>query len=519
MKLTLRARLAITYGALLATTIAAFGVFAYVTVSNELYKNLDASLTRAGVSLLQVLRREQQQVQKPLTPMQTKKQRQGERSVSVFERSVAARDLVGPVLPEESPQQQEDPVWSAVYEHMLLNSSSYMMQVANPQGSVLWRTGNLVSDSLPLFRWFEKRGATVIDDKIYTYYTINSVRYRLVLTRTSVAEVTAAYPVGEVDATLRSLFSLFLYSIPVAFAFSLIAGWFIASRSLKPVDSISRSARQISAENLTNRLPMPETNDEIARLTETLNEMIARLETSFTQIKQFTSDASHELKTPLAILMGELEVALKRPMSAQEYRETIESCLEEVERLTNVIQGLLDLSRADSGQELVQFAPVRLSVLVEDVCDDLMIISEQKHITFTSAIEPDVTIEGDKMRLHQALLNIFENALKYTPQNGTVHVTLASTQEFAIISVRDNGIGIPKEQLPYIFDRFFRVDKARSQNIQGSGLGLSITKWIVEAHRGTIQATSTEHEGTTFVVSLPRTVNLQFVANHKPLNV
>ncbi|MBK9183288.1 MAG: HAMP domain-containing protein [Ignavibacteria bacterium] len=503
MKFTLRARLALMYGALVAVTLIAFAAIAYVTVSSELYQNLDASLSRAGSSLLAVLRKEQAQARKPLVPV--KKTRRATREKDLFSvlQQTSVRDFVGPVATTESAEAEQDPVWSAVYEHMLLNSSNYVMQVVDKKGAVAWRSDNLIADSLPPFQWFAEQGAPVVDDRIYTYYWLRGERYRLVLTRGDVADVTAAYPAAEVDITLRRLFSLMLYSLPVALILSVGMGWFIAGRSLRPVDVITRSARQITASNLGLRLPVPPSDDEIARLTETLNDMIARLETSFAQIRQFTSDASHELKTPLAILMGELEVALRRPMREDEYRATLASCLEEVERLTQVVQGLLELSRAETGQVTIDRAPIRFSALVADVCDDVMLMAETKRIDVTTHIEPNISVTGDRVRLHQALLNVIENAVKYTPANGSVRVELGVVDGRARLVVADSGMGIPADQLPFIYDRFFRVDKARSKNIHGTGLGLSIVKWIVDAHDGTIEAMSAEGKGTTVIVTFP----------------
>jgi heavy metal sensor kinase len=324
-----------------------------------------------------------------------------------------------------------------------------------------------------------------------------------VLYKGDVSEVTVAYPADEVDATLRKLFGYLLYALPSTLLISLLAGYVLAQRSLRPVDEITRSARQITAHNLTRRLPMPPTNDEIARLTETLNEMIARLETSFAQIRQFTSDASHELKTPLAILMGELEIALRAQMTEADYKATLMSCLEEVERLTSVVQWLLDLSRADSGQLIIDMHPVRLSAMIDDLTDDILILAEQRRISVDSTVQPALVVPGDRVRLHQALLNVMENAVKYTAEGGMVSITVGSDTDDAIITIADTGMGIPHDEIPFIFDRFYRVDKARSRGTQGAGLGLSIVKWIVDAHHGTISVTSEEGKGTTFVIRLP----------------
>jgi heavy metal sensor kinase len=502
MRLTLRARLTILYSAVVAVTITVFATVAYLTVSSELNQNLDASLGRVGASLLAVIDKQQQAVKRPLEPAQRKGRGEEISDGFAFLRQGSLRDFVGPVIPVDSIV-RPDPVWSAVYEHMLFNSSTYLIQVADGQGRIVWQSDNLTTDTLPGVHLFQGTGAQFTDGRFYTYYTMRGSRFRMALLRSPVANVTIAYPIGEIDATLRRLFSLLLWSMPAAFFISIGAGWFLAERSLKPIDKITRSARRISAQNLGQRLPVPETNDEIARLTSTLNDMIARLETSFDRIRQFTSDASHELKTPLAILMGELEIALRREMSPTEVHATLTSCLEEVERLTKVVQGLLDLSRADTGQLTLDFQPVRLSRLAEDVADDIAILADRKHITFVNTIQPGIEIEGDSVRLHQALLNVIENAVKYTPEGGRIDITVSADNSTASVVVSDNGQGIPESQLPYIFDRFYRVDRARSQRIAGTGLGLAITRWIVEAHGGNVEVQSQEHQGTTFLLTLP----------------
>lgn len=507
MPLSLRARLTLMYSTLVVLIIVAFATATYLTVSTELYQNLDASLSRAATSLEAVIRHEQKQAKRPLSPA-----RRPVRTKDAFEfLNRESSRFVGPVMPIEGMAAEEDPVWSAVYEHMLLNSSNFLFQVRDESGRLAWKSANVVTDSstkagsvLPGFAYFEQQGARVIDNRIYTYYTLRGQRYRIVLLRGTAAEVAAAYPASEVDSTLRGLFSVMLWSLPAALLVSLLSGWFLAKRSLRPVDEITSSARQITAQNLTLRLPKPGTDDELGRLTETVNDMIARLETSFVQIRQFTADASHELRTPLAIMMGELELSLRRPLSSDEARKVLESCLEEVERLNQVVQGLLELSRAESGQVTLQHEEVRFSTLVENVCDDVMILADQKRIEISSNIQPGITILGDEIRMQQALLNIIENAVKYTREGGDVHVRLEydSIEAEAVLTVSDTGIGIPADELPFIFDRFYRVDKARSKEVHGSGLGLSIVKWIVDAHDGRLEVLSEQGKGTTFIIRL-----------------
>jgi heavy metal sensor kinase len=501
VRITLRVKLALMYGAIVALSLAGFAAIAYVAVSNELLRNLDASLERAGTSLLAVIRKEQVQARRPLTSLKQRRRpaQREQLRVEILDQPTI-NDFVGPTLSEETVE-PEDPVWSAVYEHMLLNSSSTALQVADVNGAVAWRSDNLGSDSLPTYQVYRKSAPTLRDGPIFSHYWLNGERFRFVIISSDGLSVTAAYPLSEIDQTLRRLFSLLLYALPAALVVSGILGWFIARRSLKPVDDIARSARSITASNLQLRLPRSQNNDEIGRLIDTLNEMIARLEQSFAQVRQFTSDASHELKTPLAILMGELDVALKRPMSVAEYQATLTSCLEEVERLTSVVQGLLELSRAETGQVTIERKPVRLSRLVADVCDDVMLMAEAKHVGLTTDIAPDVSVVGDAVRLHQAILNVVENAVKYTPDGGSVRVELLAIDNQARLLISDTGIGIAAEDLPHIYDRFYRVDKARSKDIQGTGLGLSIVKWIIDAHQAKIDVVSSEGSGTTFKIT------------------
>lgn len=504
MKLTLRARLTLMYSAIVALTIASFAAVAYGTVSSELKRSLDTSLDRVANSLQAVIRREQRAAQRPLVPSRRERRRDGDVRSDGLEFFVrrSLEEIVGPVLPRDTTA-DADPVWSAVYEHMLINSSAYLIQVTDRAGRVVWKSDNLDTDSLPLVRTFERHGAAFEDGRLFTNYTLDGVRYRMVLARGDVAEITAAYPASEVDATLRQLFAVLLWSVPIALGVSLGAGWYLARRSLRPVDEITKSARRITAQNLALRLPPPATDDEIARLTATLNDMIARLEGSFARTRQFTSDASHELKTPLAILLGELELALRRPLSEDEYRATLASCLEEVERLTSVVEGLLELSRADGGQIDMVFDQVRFSRLIDEICDDILILADAKRITVITNVQPDVVLQGDPVRLHQAILNVVENAIKYTPERGRVDVTMTADQRQAVVIITDTGYGMHADELPFIFDRFYRVDKARSQRIRGTGLGLAIAKWVVDAHDGTIRVSSVPEKGTTFTLTLP----------------
>jgi len=302
---------------------------------------------------------------------------------------------------------------------------------------------------------------------------------------------------------LHRLLFILLSSGIIALSASVIGGRFLAQKALKPVDDIIETTKKIEAENLGQRLDVPPTKDELSRLASTLNEMIDRLEHSFQQIRQFTADASHELRTPLTVMRGQSEVTLKRDRSAEEYRQVLESNLEEMEWMSRIIENLLTLSRTDAGEIQLQINSVQLEQLLNGIYEECRLLASAKGIeVFIDKIQ-DVTIFGDEMRLWQMLLNLIDNAVKYTPDGGQIQLSLEAYSEFAKLQIKDTGIGISQEDLPHIFNRFFRVDKVRSREIGGSGLGLSIVQWIVNAHHGRIEVTSKLGEGSCFTVMLP----------------
>jgi signal transduction histidine kinase len=265
------------------------------------------------------------------------------------------------------------------------------------------------------------------------------------------------------------------------------------------VDAITKTAREISAQNLNQRLPAQAVDDELGRLTATFNDMIGRLQESFAQIQQFSADASHELRTPLTIMRGEIEVALRRKRLPAPTRELLTSVHDELVRLSSIVESLMILIKTESGRLAFQFSNISLDEMLRELAEDARVLASQKKITVqTLRIDP-VTIRGDAARLKQLFLNLIENAVKYTPQRGTVTFALTREDDQAVVSIGDTGIGIPKKDLLRVFDRFYRVKTDGS----GSGLGLAIAKWIAEAHHGTIEASSRGKKGSTFTVSLP----------------
>lgn len=266
---------------------------------------------------------------------------------------------------------------------------------------------------------------------------------------------------------------------------------------------VTRTAQRITAENLDQHIPPRQVNDELGRLISTFNSMILRLRYSFDQIKQFSIDASHELRTPLTIMRGEAELALRSSKEPEEYRRVLVSNLEENLRLAAIIDNLSTLSMLDLGKHEVLFEEVNVKQMIEDLFEDCKIIAEKKQIDVELQKHDEATIMGDSIRLRQLFLKLIENAIKFTPEKGKVSLAVESHDGVAKIKVQDTGIGIPEGEQTKIFDRFYRVDKARSRELGGSGLGLSIAKWVVELHHGKIEVESEVNHGTTFTVFLP----------------
>lgn len=285
-------------------------------------------------------------------------------------------------------------------------------------------------------------------------------------------------------------------------------GWFLAGRTLAPLRQITDDIRKINADNLSLRLPIAPKRNELTDLSISINETLERLANSFSRIKQFTGDASHELRTPLAILKGETEVSLRWAKGEEELRQTLASNLEEIERMERIAEGLLHLAKSESGEFRLNLSSFSLNDLLQELYLHSQNLGEAKKIETILQLQVDheVYILADQMHLHRALLNFVTNAIKYTPEGGVVTLILAlSDENEARIHVRDNGMGIPAEHLPHIFERFYRVDEARNRNIGGTGLGLSIVKAIITAHHGRIDVTSTPGQGSEFIVSLPLT--------------
>jgi heavy metal sensor kinase len=306
----------------------------------------------------------------------------------------------------------------------------------------------------------------------------------------------------RVELALRRYLDTLLVLVPVGLGLAAIGGALLARSALSPVDRMSRSARRITAEDLRQRIAPGGTGDELDRLADTLNDMLARLDDAFAEMRRFAADAAHELRTPLTALRGGIEVALRAERSPEEYRGVLRSSLEEVDRLVRLAEDLLLFSRFSSGAPMPRDR-VDLEPLLVDVFDTATRLADGTGVTVRLGAVETAAVTGDASALRRALLNLAGNAVKYTPAGGKVELSLATGGSTARIIVRDTGVGIAPEDVARIFQPFVRLDTARARSTGGAGLGLAMTRSIVEAHRGRLHVDSSPGAGSTFTVELP----------------
>ncbi len=309
----------------------------------------------------------------------------------------------------------------------------------------------------------------------------------------------------SVHDTLKNLKIFLFTAVPLVLLVATLFGRLMARRALKPVSKIIQTARDVGGgADLSKRIPVPEVQDELGQLAATFNDMMDRLESSFSQVRQFSSDASHELRTPLTVLQGQNELVLNKERDVEEYQEVIASNLEEINYMSKVLEDLFILSRSDENQIQLECKPMNLREVIDEVFGHAEALADEKNIKISIAFLEPVQINGDAIRLRQMIWNILHNAIKYTQPGGQIKISLEEKEDSAFLTIQDTGIGIPEEHLPNIFDRFFRVEKSRSRQEGGSGLGLSICKHIVEAHKGQIDVESQLGIGTKFKIRLPK---------------
>jgi len=392
----------------------------------------------------------------------------------------------------------EDPS-DAVREHNELQSSSQLLQVSDGAGKFLYRSPVMERLGVPAAQANQRQFANV---------AYGDLPLRILSSTVSVGGqrfiVQVAEPMDDYLEALERFRTAMFISIPVLLLLAAGGGYWMSTRALRPVDRITHAAQMINPQDLSRRVIVPQTGDELQRLAETLNQMLQRIESAVARITQFTADASHELRTPVALIRTRAEVTLAKPRNIDQYRDALKEVLAESERTTALIENLMTLARADTGSETLNFNRTDIGDIAREVSTQAQTLSDAKQLHWSVAI-PDAAIwvRGDANALRRLLLILVDNAVKYTPPAGSISLALQRNGSHAEIRVRNNGIGISADDLPHIFDRFYRTDKARSRELGGTGLGLSIGRWIANAHGGDIQVETSTPNGTTFVVRLP----------------
>ncbi len=317
-------------------------------------------------------------------------------------------------------------------------------------------------------------------------------------------QVAVALDARPIRRSLRTLALMLATGFPCALVLAMLGGYFLAGRLLAPVGAMAAKAREITADRLSERLPVVNPADEFGRLAAVFNETLGRLEDSFERLRRFTADASHELRTPLTAIRSVGEVALQEPLDAAAARDVIGSMLEEADRLARLVDSLLVLTRADSGRVTLAVEPLDLAALLRDVADCLGVLAEEKNQTLDVETTEALTVEADRTTLRMALINLLDNAIRYTPAGGRIRLAVRRAGDMAVIEVSDTGPGIPPEHREKVFERFYRVGLDRSSETGGAGLGLAIARWAVEINGGRIELESEEGRGSTFRILLPK---------------
>jgi len=456
MRLPIRLRLTAWYFAILAVVLSSFGVSAYFAMRHSIRQTVDEELQVRSEGVRQLIERDIQ-------------------------------------------RGHQDDLPEGLREHTELRAGGALLQVSDEQGNWLYRSSVMSDYGVP-------RPATV--PRRATEYTGKDVPLRIWNQKVSVGGqsylIQSAFEMDDFYEALHHFALLLFISIPSLLVCAAAGGYWISTRALAPVDQITQTARTISAQNLSSRLVVPKTGDELQRLSETLNGMLGRLEAAFKKITQFTADASHELRTPVAVMRTRAELSLRKARSAEEYRDVIAEVLAELEKTSGLIEQLMFLARADSGAETLHFSATNVAEVLREACHQGSALAEAKQIAFQEQISEDsLWIQGDAGSLRRLFLILIDNAVKYTPANGQVEVSLQRNDGYAVAEVRDTGIGIAETDLPNVFERFYRADKARSRESGGVGLGLSIGRWITEVHAGTIEVQSSQGRGSVFQIRLP----------------
>ena len=448
---SLRFRLTAWYVALFSALILCFGIFLYKVLEHDLLSRLDDTLTSQAASAATLLPDEMQEEKGdvPVAASEVVGELRGG-GVAIFEnrRPVASRalDVPGGIDP------------AACARPMTIASGAF--------------------------------GTRVVCSRV----AIGS----------QVFAVAAGQPLDDVAGELALVRRVLFFAAPLWILLAALGGFALATRNLSPLGTMARQASGIGERNLEQRLEIGPAARELEVLAAAFNELLARLDRSFESMRRFVADASHELRTPISVIRGEADVALSHERPVAEYRESLAIVLDESRRLSRLVDDLLNLARADAGHVRLQVQEFYFNDLLAECCRSVQALARARRISLECRSAGDISFRGDEELLRRLIVNLLDNAIRYTPEDGSVTASLEASGPELRIQVSDTGAGIPPEAAPHLFERFYRADEARSRQAGGSGLGLAIVKWIAESHHGAVALTSRPGAGSTFTVTLPR---------------
>jgi two-component system, OmpR family, heavy metal sensor histidine kinase CusS len=454
-QLSIRVRLTLWYSLVLLAALSLFVWGIWLTANHRLMASVDTALMEQAKGVITVIRNE-----------------------------------LDPAHPE---QLQEE-----LTEYAQATPDGNLIEVRDPKGQQI-----LSSKVVALERAGAGTTRSVFGDQKtgrahYRTYVTNAV------VKGSPFQILVATPLRETRSILRDLHILLLWTAPAVLLIAALGGYWISRRALAPVDEITQAGRSIGIQNLSQRLTVPATGDELQRLSETWNDMLARLESAVKRLSQFTADASHELRTPIALIRTTAELTLRRERSPETYREALSEIVAESERTSRLVEDLLLLARADAGLPALPLENLELTPLVRDICQQGQVLAEARQLQISTDLpEEPVFVQANDPALRRLLLLLVDNAVKYTPAGGRITVSVGQDRAGATLAVRDTGIGIPDSALPHVFERFYRADESRNRDAGGAGLGLSIAKWIAERHHASLEAESVLGQGSTFRIRFP----------------
>jgi heavy metal sensor kinase len=456
---SIRFRLTLWYAGVLAGILVLFSIATYVGVSHFLMRNLRESVAKDAQE-------------------------------------------VGSIVRENANERDESAVGREVGEHFSPESNERAIRVLNARGTTIYSSGDNVFPA-----WNESSSP----DEAYnmSHRAADGQKY-LIRTQAVAADsgkkyfVQVAASLSGNEEILEQLVGVLALALLLATAIAVTGGFFLIRSSLRPLDNMAMRAQKITSRSLHERMPVSGTGDELQQLSISLNRMIERLEEAFHHISRFSADASHELRTPLTIMRGELETAVQNPKIDADVREALGAVLEETVRLSKIVDQLLTMSRLDAGEAFLEVSSFDFSELVRITVEYMRLLAEEKKLALKVEAAEQVRVEGDRSRLQQVAVNLLDNAIKYTPEGGSIGVSVHGESDKAVLTITDTGIGISQEGQEHIFERFYRTDRARSRELGGIGLGLSIVKSVGAAHGGRVSVLSAEGRGSTFRFEIPR---------------